>query len=634
MTTIGFAQSTPAADSLKVKLNSANSDSIKLNLIEELFDFWIYKNYDSAYVYAEFYLEIAKKIKDRQAESTGFTLIAWVYDFQGDIIKAKEYYEKALEIRREIGDQKLIANALSNLGVMYYYASDFENAIDYYLQAIKVREEIKDSMGLGQSYNNMGVLMRNQGEYEKAIEYYTQAAEIKNELGDEYSYLSTLINIGTLYATVGQHQQALSYAQEALVIAEKNNDQVSVGQLNLNMGAAYTGLGQYSTGKRYIRDGLQILEEVGEKGLAFEGYNMLINNHLKSGEYLKADEAVQMASEHLDEATDLETLHEYYTLSSRAFALSNNYQKAYEYQLLESKLQDSLFQQSSRDAMLELETKYEVEKKEQELELLSAQNALSRVEIARSNSVRNYVAIIALLTIGAFIVVYINYRKRKALSEQLAEQNKIINENLSEKELLIQEIHHRVKNNLQIISSLLNIQSRKSGNISASSVLKESKNRVQSMAMIHQRLYQHKNLTTVQMQDYIGNLVRVLVNSYGMEEKVTVVLDIEDIELDVDTTIPLALILNELITNAVKHAFTDLEQAKLSVKLKEVDNQLHLNVIDNGKGMDTFAETDNESSFGLHLIKTLSQKLDAEFKLNHDNGLSVNLVIKNYQRAS
>ena len=618
------AQQVVALDSLVLGLEDATSESDIFYYLEEIYYYWLNNNYDSAEVYANKYHQFAVDVGNRKNESIGLNYIGIVYDYRKDFTAASSYYSQALEIRKELGDRRLIGNSLSNLGALYYHAGDIDKAMDYYFRAIEIREEIQDSSGLSQSYNNIGILLRNQGEYEQALDYYLKSADLKKELGREYSAMYTMLNMGSLYIFMKEYENAISISEEALNIAEKYQDRGSVATLKINIGSANTSLKRFKEAESLLHEGIETLEEIGEYAIAFEGQTMLLTNYLGEGNIEKALNTVQLIKADLHGDYDLAKLQEFYNVASRTYQENGDYESALEMKLSESEIKDSLFDVTSKQALLELETKYQLSEKEKELDLLATENNLKEVEISRSNIIRNFSFFVAFL-----LIVIIFYGARNArIRERL---NKQLGASLEAKELLMKEIHHRVKNNLQIISSLLNIQSRRSEDETTSTALQESKNRVQSMALIHQSLYQKENITSVEVKEYIEQLLDTLMNSFGVEDNIELKTNIQDLELDVDTTIPLGLIINELVTNVVKYAFGK-EGGKLSVSLNEFEDTLRLEVADNGKGIDA-ANLANES-FGMNMVETLAQKLKGELSINSDSGTVVRLDIKEYRRAS
>ena len=207
-----------------------------------------------------------------------------------------------------------------------------------------------------------------------------------------------------------------------------------------------------------------------------------------------------------------------------------------------------------------------------------------------------------------------------------------IRDSLAEKEVLLKEIHHRVKNNLQLISSLLSLQSRNVDDKSATLALQEGQARVQSMALIHKNLYSDNASSGLEVKDYVIQLTQQLLQTYGLNpDKIDLQLDVDPISLDVSTLVPLALIINELITNSLKYAFDQHETGKIQLSLKpKDDNQLLLRIQDNGKGFDPLQNTDG---FGTKLIQALAAKLDATVNYFNQNGTLVEILIHNYKLA-
>ena len=180
-----------------------------------------------------------------------------------------------------------------------------------------------------------------------------------------------------------------------------------------------------------------------------------------------------------------------------------------------------------------------------------------------------------LLSIALFYnTVQVNKKKNKLLQKQ--------NE---EKEFLLKEIHHRVKNNLEIVSSLLSLQASELKDSNVIEAMKESQHRVHSMGMIHQKLYQGKSLASVEMKDYFINLGNYIIHAFGAENRILVDCDMKRMELDVDMAIPIGLIVNELLTNALKHAFPDHGEGLVTISLSNRSSYLLLEVSDNGIGM-------------------------------------------------
>lgn len=225
------------------------------------------------------------------------------------------------------------------------------------------------------------------------------------------------------------------------------------------------------------------------------------------------------------------------------------------------------------------------------------------------------------------------YKKVENQNVEIENQNKIISAALDEKEILLKEIHHRVKNNLQIVSSLLGIQSRSIIDNKAKEAINEGRTRVHSMSLIHQDLYRKDNLTGVEMQNYLPKLASNLFDTYNIQgDHINLILDIDDIKLDVDTVIPIGLIVNELITNTLKYAFPGNRKGNLNISLTEINDTLLLIVVDDGIGLKQIQRETQEKSFGHSLIRAFKTKLDADIDISSLEGTSVSISIKKYKK--
>jgi len=204
-----------------------------------------------------------------------------------------------------------------------------------------------------------------------------------------------------------------------------------------------------------------------------------------------------------------------------------------------------------------------------------------------------------------------------------------IRKSLEEKELLLREIHHRVKNNMQIISSLLNLQSEHVKDKEALDVFKESQNRVRSMAMIHETLYRSKDLLSIDFRKYIESLVSGLFVSYGIDPKlIKIQINVEDVLLNIDTAIPCGLFINELLTNSLKHAFPHGREGKISIDLHSVDDRFIFTINDNGIGFPEDLDFKNTDTLGLQLVNHLVNQVDGTIELDRSHGIKFTIVFK------
>jgi two-component sensor histidine kinase len=204
-----------------------------------------------------------------------------------------------------------------------------------------------------------------------------------------------------------------------------------------------------------------------------------------------------------------------------------------------------------------------------------------------------------------------------------------VQQSLKEKDVLLKEVHHRVKNNMQIISSILNLQSSYVTDAYTLALLKESQNRIKTMAYIHESLYQNKSFTSVNFSEYIQTLSSNIIQSYVISsEKIDLVLNLEKMRLNLDLSIPAGLIINELITNAIKHAFPNTVKGKILLNLKSENNIVCIEVIDNGVGIPPEIDYNNTPTLGLQLVNTLIDQVGGKIKFNSKKDFGTQVLIK------
>ena len=206
---------------------------------------------------------------------------------------------------------------------------------------------------------------------------------------------------------------------------------------------------------------------------------------------------------------------------------------------------------------------------------------------------------------------------------------KLLQNSLNEKEMLLKEIYHRVKNNLMIISSLLSLQSRYIKDEESKNIFKESQNRARSMALIHERLYQSTDLKRIDFGEYIRTLANDLYNTYVLDKSlITLNIDVDDVKLDINTSIPLGLIVNELVTNSLKHAFPNSKSGEIDIQFHTQDDKYLLEVKDNGIGFPKDINYKNTNSLGLRLINSLTEQIDAEVEFDNTSGSSFKIIFE------
>ncbi len=513
-----------------------------------------------------------------------------VYEKQGNYAKSAEYFLASLAGFEELAMDRGIAVVLGNLGMVYYKRKEYDQAIEYYHQSIGMKKKLNNLLGLASSYNNLGGLYETTNKLDSALFYHQKSLEIKEQVGNPLEISASYNNIGIAHYRLEDYERARDYQLKAYEIARQEESNSDLARSAADLGRAYLKLGQSDLAERYLQEALTLSERVGERENSLKVYGSLYEVYKRRGDF-------------------------------RAFDFYEKYVA----------LKDSLRSDEQTREITRLEMQYEFDKEKEILELERQQNeALLQSQIQRQRLIRN--ASLGGLGAGMAIlfVLWQSYRQKQESNRQLEEQRDTIQRALEDRETLLKEIHHRVKNNLQIISSLLSLQSRQIADPKALEAIQEGRNRVNSMALIHKNLYQDENLVGVDTLEYIDKLTESLIASYNINlDHITIEKDIDRMKLDVDTIIPLGLILNELISNSLKYAFPSEQQGKIKTVLKKKPDGFHLEVADNGKGLPPDFDIENLKSLGFRLVKAFAQKLNAELKVRSGEGTRIELFVPN-----
>lgn len=569
-------------------------DSLSLIDLESKF-LWLFTttiiNVDSANVYIEKLEKRLHSIKQDTLFAKVYTRIGFGYQVKGYYRNAMKNYLASLEYKERIKDTGSLGFSYNLIGKVYELLNQYENSLQFHRKAIKERKKLKTDWHLAHSYNNIGITFRKSGSLDSALYYTNKALEIRTKnlkpATNKRRYAVTLKNRGEIYVAQKEFNKAIKDFKESIVINDNYNAKYTQLQCLNGITNAYIQLKKYNEANKYFKF----------------SENILKSNSLKNLEvnYLK--------------------------LKAQYYFEKGKYKKAY---LIEKK-HDSLSQIIQSENVLknteELQKMYSAEKRDKIIAELNLKNTIVENE-NESEKLKNRVfitislALLAILT--GFIFFFINKYKQAKL---LTQKNALITKSLKEKEALLKEVNHRVRNNFQIISSLLFLQSQTIDNGEASLALSDAQERIKSMALLHQKLYQNNdNLMNISAREYIKHLVDDILKTYNKINDIKVDYKIDDIFLDIDDMISIGLIINELITNIIKHAFTkQMNHKSILILLKSKKATLILQVKDNGIGF----KGEKPNSFGLKLVNILTKKLKADLSITNNKGTDVKLLFKN-----
>ena len=498
----------------------------------------------------------------------------------------------------------------TNLGYVYERRGDLGKAFDFAAQTLKIGETYGDQKAIAMAYSDMSNLFWKQGKPDIGLEYGLKSIEIfqKRRIND-LDFDFTLHVVGNNLVELKRLDEAETYFQRSIQIGEKygfynnlSDTYIALSELNVQRGEFEEAI---SSGRQALKYA-ELLENkfmIMRSYLAMGRASNLAGNFGKAAEYL--DESIREATGDFGDKFFLSLV--YLELSK---SLEGNWQfaKALEAFRTYDQLRQEVFTEQSNEQMAMLRSELELNQKESTIKLQEA-------KLSRNNILQISILILSIVLLGFLFVLYRIFLRKKKYSEILERKN-------LEKEFLLKEIHHRVKNNLETISSLLSLQASQIKNIEFRRIMDETQNRVQSMGMIHQRLYHGENMKQVEMKGFFESLGNYIIDTFDATERVHFYADMNQLELDVDLAIPIGLIVNELITNSLKYAFPENRFGEIEVRLIEKDNHLLLIVSDNGIGMKADSPILG-TGFGSELIRLLTIQLDGKMTLQAQKGTAI-----------
>lgn len=540
----------------------------------------------------------------------------FVYNEMGDIFlatnnfgKAEEYYIKAYNLTKKEGirmDHGLIINRLGNLYSKQNNPEQFAAILREHEEFIKTgKKDFRKDPVHSMLFINWGYIPLSQ-----KINFLKSARDANIKNGYTQAAAATNIHIASILDAEGQPEEALKYLYE-------NRDFFIAKNVPAD---AYPNL-------QYIYK-LQI--KTGKTSEAILTANQLMELNAKISDITNNELALELEKKYETAKKEKEIA----LLNSQNKLNALQLQREMEHRIAlerQNMLKDSAIRNQQQLAALaerEKNLKFSELEKEKLLSVsLARENKLKEKLLADNKKARSILITgLTLLAVAGLVILYQYDRQRK--------KNRIIEKQRSDLEVLNREIHHRVKNNLQVISSLLDLQSEATDDSKTAEKFLEGSQRVQSMAYIHQNLYQGESIDSIDIQQYINILTKNLMQSYNAEaDNITLTADVEAIKLHSDTVIPLGMIINELVSNALKYAFRNKQRGQIKVVLKRINENLLLQVKDNGIGIPDGIDVSTGSSFGYKIIKAFAQKLKGLITINNINGTDVQLVIAKYKMA-
>lgn len=560
---------------ISTKPDSARFEDLN-NYGYDMIDLLKFGRVDSAIVEM---MELAVDKENRIWEGRTYMLMAWLQKVQSNSNAAVSNYQKAQALFQKAGEVRREIRALQRIGGVYITVNDLKLAEHYFRRGLSLAEKSKMEDEVANMYTDFATVEDIRKNYNGALAYNDKALKIYKKLGADFS--STLFNRGIILKNAGRYQESLNTYMQLLDYAKKESDQFLEKMVYLNLPNTLLLLGRPDEAEQYVKKAIEMAKTSPQRINDYMHiYEMLTNIYKKKGQFEQA----------------------------------LNYQNQW------VAYRDSVFNSEKSRQLIEAETRFQAKENQERIQRLGTENYEKKRQLWWLYGGISMLAFLLAIALWQYRIIQRVNQKLEITNSNLSEANSRISVQATQLKELMQELHHRVKNNLAIVSSLLSLQASRLEDEKAIQAVTEGQQRVEAMSLIHQQLYQTDNVAGVSVKEYIQDLVKGLMQSFGYSEDFSLRTDIEPIVLDLKMAVPLGLIVNELITNAFKHAYKGIENPELSIRLWQQE-EVYLEIKDNGRGVDVANwRKAGGQSFGKRLVASLTKQINGKINVDSEQG--------------
>lgn len=595
-----------------------------------LFYFQVEK--DSAVKYLNLAREQYTQVQDSATLALVLTELSFFNEIIGNVEKSNGLAVEAHTIRVTRESLRAQYNTWMGSG---HKGQAYQNKLIIYSQMPESREIYENGKRTGNSYkiaqtsSEIGILFKILEDYDSAIWYFQISFDIYDSLEEERGKSNELVHIAECHMFQGNPSKAKPLFEEAYRISLLERNHSRVGVTLDNLGRIALGEERFEEALLHFGKALILSDTLGHL-IDVVRFNRRLSDTFRSmGKY---DRAIESANRSYLIAKEMGSLSHITWGAEKIFLAykeSRNFEKALEYLTIYNELSIQREKNVLTRENLQFQSVFELNDKVMEIDLLNRQNDSKQSELDLQQFYLVSAISGVLIVLVFALVFYSRAKKIRGLNTKVSNQNVSLQSMNKEKEVLLKEIHHRVKNNLQMISSLLGMQKRRIEEPQTKLLFSYTQNRLKSMGLIHEHLYKNDRLSTIFLKPYIEDLVNSILDSFFSESKPETKLEISAYEVDIDTAISLGLMVNELVTNAVKYAFVDNKKPILEITICEKEGLLILIVKDNGPGGEL-----TQAGFGWTIINSMVENLSGSTELRSDQGLEVTISLKNYKLSA
>lgn len=518
-----------------------------------------------------------------------YHVLAYLKGAQADYMSSIAYTDSSVAAMTITGDSSIYSMACVRVGDLYVYLGELDPAYNWYIKGTERRQKEPQLFW----YKNLfGLVLPG------------------NDPGKMQEHVATILAISTEYPPQGKFDSLRLYQ---------------------SLATCYNRLGNSAEAEKYISYLIKEIEKVPPEHhqvSSVYAFHEIAKYYMKRKELSQARFYLKKSWQFIKGRNNMSMLEEAYLLMYKLDSMEGKYHDAFINHKQFRFYKDTLMNINQRFKSQELNVRFETAKKDQDIKILTQQGVIQQSALQQARQTRNVILGGAILMFVIVSLLYNQFRSKQKTAKLIEQKNTKLVQLVDEKEWLLKEVHHRVKNNLQTILSLLELQSE---NLShdALTAIQASQNRIYATSLLHQKLYQDENVSSINMNTYIPELIQHLKSAFGVNRDIKFKLNIEPIELDVSQAIPVGLITNELVTNSIKYAFKEKKEGdEIRISFTYSGEGItELLISDNGVGFSELAEKE-ATGLGLKLVRGLAEDIDGEAFIESKHGTSVRVQFK------
>jgi two-component system, sensor histidine kinase PdtaS len=565
--------------------------------------------YFNAGEYADTALTIARNANSKHAEMLCLNTLGTISSKNAFYDDALSYYNQALSMSIQLNETEERPFIYNNIAYIMRHSGNYAEAVKILLLGLKVAEAQDNKKAAAYLLNGLGggYLMMN--DYDKALVFYAKALVPANEMGNKRSKAMNYAGMGEAYFRKKMYAEAENYYQQSLAINKEISDTKGIAIAYQGLANFFFDQNRYSLAERNYKLALAFAEKSKSKYYTAEIALDLAKTHLSTSKFQRAERHINKALMLAEEINSNQDKSKAYELLAVLYEKKGLYREAYSNILKHNELKDSILSHEIEKSVLSAQLKYDLERSREQIEELEKES-LAQIERERIKLFAVGISALALIIIVVAVLLFRSVKQKE-------KTNITLKQLLKKNEILLSEMHHRIKNNFAVIIGLLRLQKKDLDKKPGIVAVEDTINRIYTYAAIHEQAYGKKDYSRINIGKFIKELAQKL-REKSNRQLVEIVLQIEPVYPDLSTAISLALFSNEILSNAFEHGFGENDSGLLEIRLANNNNMAKLSISNTGKKPADDFNINTVDSAGLHIAKLYAGQLNGDFSYNAD----------------